>query len=146
MKWTSRIIIAIIIIAFLGSGYILWAMFAERIEVAENIDRAEWLPASASSILYYVNKNISGVVACEFSISESDFLDFAMQHEWPVRKIETSISITRYTWFIEESKTSNHSAIIEQGYYYSNRKPNGAHINLAYDLERQIAYVERSSR
>jgi hypothetical protein len=83
MKWVLRIIVVIIFIGFLCSGYILWSMFAKRSETAENIDTVDWLPTSVSNISYYVNKNISGIVACEFIISESDFLDFAMKHGWP---------------------------------------------------------------
>jgi len=146
MKLALRIVLVILFIAFLGAGYILWTMFSDRSEVVEHVDTVDWLPASASNISYYMNKNITGMLTCEFAIAESDFLDFAMQNEWPVSKMESPINVTRYTKFIEKSKTSDHYAVVEQGYYYSKQWPNGAHISVAYDLVRQIAYLNRSSR
>jgi hypothetical protein len=98
------------------------------------------------ALVVLVNKNITGIVACEFTMAESDFLDFAAQHEWQIGKLESSRSMTRYSWFVEGSKPSEHYATIKYGYYYSKRRPSGAGITVAYDLERQIVYVERSSR
>ena len=54
------------------------------------------------ALVVLVNKNITGIVACEFTMAESDFLDFAAQHEWQIGKLESSASMTGYTWFVEE--------------------------------------------
>jgi hypothetical protein len=106
----------------------------------------KWVKKIVLALVALVNKNITGIVACEFTMAESDFLDFAAQHEWQIGKIESSASMTRYTWFVEGSKPSEHYATIKYGYYYSKRRPSGAGITIAYDLERQIVYVERISR
>ena len=146
MKWVKKIGLVLIVLACLSAAYEFWAMFTDQSEVAEHVEAVDWLPATASNISYYVNKNISGIVACEFTMAESDFLDLATKHEWQMDKIESSTSMTRYTWFVEGSKPSDHYATIEQGYYYSKRRPSGAGITVAYDLERQVVYVMRSSR
>ena len=90
-KWAIVITLMLFFLCFLAGFLVLDAMLGDNIETAEHLDAVDWLPGSASNISYYRNKNISGLFSYEFTMAEPDFLEYAMERGWKLRKIDSPV-------------------------------------------------------
>lgn len=111
------------------------------VDSGENEKSVSWLPESASDVSYYL---VYGSWAYEFRITESDFLEWAKENDWPPEKIAGEpVSITRYTRMMHQDDTRK---IIKDGYYFENLQENGGGTYVAYDTNTNYAYFYRQAR
>jgi hypothetical protein len=131
-------------------GVVFGYLYGERYEFAEEVENVSWLPDSASNISYYKSYNYT---AYEFDISEEAFLRWAKDHHWNVSKIDKSITISRYNYYlVQESKSDPEFwekvyVTINTGYFYQwERGQSGGGIDVAFDSATNRAYYQHNPR
>ena len=136
----------IIVLVLVGLGLLLsgWVMFGDHSSFQTGVSQYEGLPSTASDITVYRNKNISGVFAADFKISEPDFISFAAQQHWAIQPISGSETVFRASDFHEGRPVATKE--IHDGLYYSQRAGNGGGTTVAYDRKDGRAYISSSSR
>lgn len=136
----------IIALVLAGMGLLLsgWIMFGDHSSFRTGLSQYEGLPSGASDITVYQNKNLSGIFAAEFKISESDFDTFAAQRYWVVQPISGSVVVYQPSDFHEGRPSATKE--IHDGLYYSQRDGNGGGTAVAYDRKDGRAYITISSR
>src|SRR5580765_197108 len=141
MKRAIIIILGLAVAAVLVLG---WCMFGDHSEFHTGVANYEGLPAAASDITVYQNRNISGAFVMDFRISESNFVTFAREKHWDVKPISGSESAFQAKAFHEGRP--NDKKEITDGLFYSQRAANGGGITAAYDRQTGRAYIDSSSR
>jgi hypothetical protein len=123
-------------------------------ETAENVERVDWLPNTASNISYYRSYNFT---AYEFDISEDEFRRWT----WlKVKPISEPVEIYRYSFVARsyqglgpnptnaqlEAAEAVERATISDGLYYEERHGNGRGVSIAYDRKRGRAFFQANPR
>ena len=136
----------IIVLAFGIAAVLLlgWSMFGDHASFHKGLRQYEGLPAAASDITVYQDKNISGTFVAHFKISEPDFIAFAQEKHWGVKPISDPESVFQPEAF--QDRHPNDKKDITNGLFYSQRAANGGGITAAYDRESGRAYIDSSSR
>ena len=140
----KRLVIVILGLAVAAVLLIGWGMFGDHSAFHTGLADYEGLPAAASDITVYRNRNISGLFVADFNISESNFVTFAREKHWDVKPISGSESVFQAKAFHEGRP--NDKKEITDGLFYSLRAANGGGITAAYDRQTGRAYIDSSSR
>jgi hypothetical protein len=145
MNRTIITVIAVVLALSVGLMVLLnWAMFGDHSSFQKGLAKYEGVPATASDITVYENKNISGVYVADFKISEADFLAFAREKHWGVKPIDGAAWVFQAEAF--QIKNPNDKKKIHNGWFCSQPNAEGHWIEAAYDLRSGRAYIYRSSR
>jgi hypothetical protein len=145
-KPTSIRAVIIMVVCVVGLSVVAmflfnWAMFGDHSEFHTGLAHYEGLPASASDITVYRNRNISGTFVADFKISEPDFVAFAREKHLDVKPISRPEEIFHAKAFHERRVNEDRKRITD-GLFYSNFEAAIA----AYDRHTGRAYVYFSSR
>ena len=73
----KRLVIGLIALALIGFGLVNWVVFGDRSSFQTWLSQFQGLPATASDIAVYQQRNISGEFVAYFRIAESNFVAFA---------------------------------------------------------------------
>jgi len=141
MKRVLIIVLALVVAAVVLLG---WNMFGDHSSFQTGLTQYEGLPAAASDITVYRNRNISGTVVADFKISEPDFVSFAQQKRWDVQPISGPVFVFQAKAFHDGH--ANDEKELADGLFYSQRAANGGGITAAYDRRTGRAYINSSSR
>lgn len=145
MKRTIIIVIAVVLALSVGLLLLLnWAMFGDQSSFQKGLAKYEGVPATASDITVYQNKNISGVYVADFKISEADFLAFAREKNWGVKPIDGADWVFQAEAF--RIGSPNDKRKIKEGWFCSQPNAKGHWIEAAYERSSGRAYIYRSSR
>ena len=159
MRLSLKTTIAIVLIAGVSIA-ILQGMYsvAFKREFGENVEHVDWLPPATSQISYCRSYTFT---ACEFDISEIDFVDWCPKE---LREVTEPITIVRWNkqLFTEPDPYDFNSAIaydkacveyhsqvnarISNGLYSSEEFSGHGFRMYAYDREKCRAYVAYSPR
>ena len=131
--------IGVVVVLLLDRG-----MFGDHSSFQTGLTWYDGLPAAASDITIYHNRNISGAFIADFKISESDFVAFAQEKHWDVQPISGPVSVFQAKAFHERRR--NDELEITDGLFYSQRAANGGGITAAYNRRNGRAYIQSSSR
>lgn len=138
-------VIAVVLALSVGLMILLnWTMFGDHSSFQKGLAKYEGVPATASDITVYENKNISGVYVADFKISEADFLAFAREKNWGVKPIAGSASV-----YQAEAIHNGHPddrKVIKDGWFCSQPNAEGHWIEAAYDRRGGRAHIYRSTR
>lgn len=163
--WLIAGLVALLGLLWLGYG--AYRGFTD-VEIGENVPRVPWLPDSASNVSFYRSYPFT---AYEFDIPEQDFLEWAEDHGWDVRRIKdeekaiyrhhfgggrlkypdeppadaTEAQEQRWLRAVEEYAEAFQKKI-DNGYYYRYEQSNGGGITVGYDLDTGRAYFQSSPR
>jgi hypothetical protein len=140
----KRILIIVIALGVTVVVLLGWGMFGDHSSFQTGLVKYEGLPAAASDITVYQNRNISGAYVADFKISEPDFVSFAREKHWDVQPIAGPVSVFQAKAF--HDRRPNDKKEITDGLFYSQRTANGGGITTAYDRRSGRAYVDSSSR
>lgn len=135
-------------------------------EIGENIQHVDWLPNSASNVSFYKSGSFT---AYEFNISEPSFCEFAKTKSWNIKEISTEpFKMVSYRighklkdkYPYPELKNLSTDKDIEDynkayeilrptitnGLKYEFREANGGGISVAFDRNKQRAFVQTNPR
>jgi hypothetical protein len=144
----NRIIITVIAVVFalsVGLSLLLnWAMFGDHSSFQKGLAKYEGVPATASDITVYENKNISDRYVAEFKISEADFLAFAREKNLGNKPIAGSASV--YQAEAVHNGRPNDKKRIHDGWFCAQPDPEGQFIEVAYERPSGRGYIYRISR
>lgn len=140
----KRALIAGFVVVVLAIVLVGWSMFGDHSSFEAGLASYEGLPAGASDIVVYRNRNISGVFLADFKIQEPEFVAFAKGKQWQLQPISESTFVFQARAF-HEGRPNDKKAIAD-GLYYSLRASNGGGVTAAYDRSDGRAYIDSSSR
>ena len=137
--------VGVLLVALIGGFvFLASAMSSDRSEFREHLAAHPTLPAAASDITLYTNRNLTGAFIADFTIPENDFVKWAAENDWPLAAIDEPARIHDPRQVA--AGDLNGRRLVTRGLHASFRRPNGGGIDLAYDRETGRACIARWSR
>jgi hypothetical protein len=140
----KRVLITVLVLGVSGFLLLNWLLFGDRSSFQSGLAQYTDLPAAASDITVYQQRNITDQFAADFIITETDFVSFAAENQWALEPITNSARIFYARAF--HRGEPNDTKDLTNGLYYSKRAANGGGITVAYDRDGGRGYIERASR
>jgi hypothetical protein len=125
-------------------AFLLWAMFSDQPSFTSGLSTYGDLPEAATDIAVYKNTNLSGLRLMEFTIPERDFRSYAESQGWKMDALSGPQLIISATEFY--NKRIDYYREVSDGLFFEDRRPNGGGVTVVFDRQKQLAYVNRSSR
>lgn len=124
-----------------------WILFGNHAEWAEHVTSYGRAPAGARDISWYESRNISGNVAFEFLLPETEFKAWAEGQNWLLEEITpTRPPVLPWTPSMFIHKNDVLTPEVTTGLFYEKRAGNGGGVTAVYDRATSRVYIHRSSR
>jgi hypothetical protein len=145
LKWLL-ISAAGLVVLFVAA--VIFAIAGPRPAVVEGTDRPEWLPEQATNIFHRSQKGFGWWKAAEFTISETDFREYADKRCWQLVEVKNFSRILTLQMLWKEGDTIPDADFkdIPRALVYERHASNNGGITVGFDLATQRAYYSESHR
>ena len=145
LKWLL-ISAAGLVVLFVAA--VIFAIAAPRPAVVEGTDRPEWLPEQATNIYHRSQEGFGWWKAAEFTISETDFRDYATKRGWQLVEAKDFSKFSTLQLLKAEGSSFSEEDFkpISWALVYERRASNNGGITVGLDLNTNRAYYSESHR
>ncbi len=105
--------------------------------------RPDWLPETASDILYHSQSRFGWWKAAQFTINEEDFKKFAANQEWLLTEQSNESPVSEAAMRLKETTPVN-TTLIARALVFENLRINGGGLIVFYDRSTSRAYYSVS--
>ena len=127
---------------------VIFAIAGPSPAVVEGTDRPEWLPEQATNIFHRSQEGFGWWKAAEFTISETDFREYADKRGWQLVEVKNFSRILTLQMFWKEGDSISDEDLkdIPRALVYERHASNNGGITVGFDLDTQRAYYSESHR
>jgi hypothetical protein len=145
LKWLL-ITAAGLVVLFVAA--VIFAIAGPRPAVVEGTDRPEWLPERATNVFHRSQEGFGWWKAAEFTISETDFREYANRRGWDLVEANDFSKITTLALLKNEGSSFSEEDFkpIARALVYERRASNNGGITVGLDLSTHRAYYNESHR
>jgi hypothetical protein len=145
LKW---LLISVAGLAVLFVAAVVFAIVGPRPAVVEGTNRPEWLPEQATNIFHRSQEGFGWWKAAEFTISETDFRDYAAKRGWQLVEAKDFAKFSTLQHLKAEGGSLSEEDFkpISRALVYERRASNNGGITVGLDLNTHRAYYTESHR
>jgi len=145
LKWLL-ISAAGLVVLFVAAA--IFAIAGPRPAVVEGTDRPEWLPEQATNIFHRSQEGFGWWKAAEFTISETDFREYADKRGWQLVEAKDFSRFSTLQLLKTEGGSFSEEDFkpIARALVYERRASNNGGITVGLDLSTHRAYYNESHR
>ena len=145
LKW---LLISAAGLAVLFVAAVVFAIVGPRPAVVEGTNRPEWLPEQATNIFHRSQEGFGWWKAAEFTISETDFRDYAAKRGWQLVEAKDFAKFSTLQHLKAEGGSLSEEDFkpISRALVYERRASNNGGITVGLDLNTHRAYYTESHR
>jgi hypothetical protein len=127
---------------------VIFAIVGPRPAVVEGSNRPEWLPEQATNIFHRSQEGFGWWKAAVFTISETDFRDYAEKRGWQLVESKDFSRVTTLALLKAKGDSFSEEDFkpISWALVYEHRASNNGGITVGLDLDTHRAYYNESHR